>query len=75
MRMFVVLWMLAFASVAVGQVRTSRPHGCDQLFSRPVGSGPSDAEVASITERWLVVWYPTRARLDEARAKQIAEKT
>ena len=70
-RALLALWLASLAQAVAGQARLP---GCDHLFpARP--DSPSDAEVARIAERWLVVWYPTRAKFDEARAGKMREKT
>jgi hypothetical protein len=72
-RILLALWLASLAQAGAGQTLASLS-GCGHLFPTRT-DGPSDAEAARIAERWLIVWYPTRAKFDEARAGKMREKT
>lgn len=59
---------------AGGQERSDGPP-CKRLFAPRATGVESDAEIARITEKWLLAWYPTRKQFEDARARKIEEKT
>jgi len=74
-RVLVTLCLATFTAAALGQVDGDEQLHCSNLFGARATGYPDAAETARLTERWLVTWYPTRARFEEARVIAIREKT